>query len=101
MHDSVHKVYHCEHIETIVNSSAPLKTRNEVRRDFAFRGQSIGAWARSHGYPAQLVYQVLNGRKLGLRGKSHEIAVRLGIKHGLIDGCDLVNPAVSSADSPR
>ncbi|MBS0570122.1 MAG: DNA-binding protein [Proteobacteria bacterium] len=76
-----------------------MKTRNEIKQEFALRGLSIGAWARSHGYPTQLVYQILAGRK-GLRGKSHEIAVRLGLKHGLIEGFDLVNPT-ALADSPN
>lgn len=33
---------------------------------------------------AQLTYQILAGRKVGLRGQSHQIAVLLGLKPGLL-----------------
>lgn len=56
----------------------------EKRQEFARHGVSIRQWAQSHGYPVQLVYQVLAGRKRCLRGKSHAIAVRLGLKPGVI-----------------
>lgn len=62
----------------------PPKKGEEVKAEFAMRGLSISAWARNHGYSAQLVYQVLDGRKRCLRGQSHEIAVRLGMKQGII-----------------
>lgn len=68
----------------IENSSTPLRRGEDVRAEFARRGLSISGWARLHGYSAQLVYGVLTGRNRGLRGQSHEIAVRLGLKHGLI-----------------
>lgn len=61
-----------------------IKTGAEVRAEFSRRGLSISAWARSHGYSAQLVYQVLAGRRGCVRGQCHEIAVRLGLKRGLI-----------------
>lgn len=56
----------------------------DVRAEFLRRGLSISAWARSHGYSAQLVYQVLAGRRECVRGQCHEIAVRLGMKDGII-----------------
>ncbi|QIL19762.1 DNA-binding protein [Thermomonas sp. HDW16] len=56
----------------------------EARQEFARHGVSIRQWAHIHGFPAQLVYQVLAGRKRCLRGKSHAIAVRLGLKPGVI-----------------
>ncbi|WP_083491122.1 DNA-binding protein [Stenotrophomonas terrae] len=55
-----------------------------IRQEFARRGVSISAWARTHGYSKQLVYQVLAGRKRCVRGQCHEIAVRLGLKTGVI-----------------
>ncbi|MER2021302.1 MAG: DNA-binding protein [Stenotrophomonas sp.] len=55
-----------------------------IRQEFARRGVSISAWARAHGYSKQLVYQVLAGRKRCVRGQCHEIAVRLGLKTGVI-----------------
>jgi gp16 family phage-associated protein len=60
-----------------------VRSADEVRRDFAVRGLSIAAWARAHGYSSQLVYRVLAARKPCLRGQSHQIAVRLGLKRGL------------------
>lgn len=68
----------------IKNVASRLRSEAEVRAEFALLGLSIGAWARSHGFSAQLVYQVLAGRKRALRGQSHEIAVRLGLKRGHI-----------------
>ena len=68
----------------MLNSNTTLRNGDEIRAEFARRGLSISGWARSHGYSAQLVYGVLAGRNRGLRGQSHEIAVRLGLKHGLI-----------------
>ena len=65
------------------NSTTSLRNIAEIRLEFARRGLSISGWARLHGYSAQLVYGVLTGRNRGLRGQSHEIAVRLGLKHGL------------------
>lgn len=56
----------------------------ETRQEFARHGVSIRQWAQTHGYPEQLVYQVLAGRKRCLRGKSHAIAVHLGLKPGVI-----------------
>lgn len=66
------------------DSTTSLRSGAEIRLEFARRGLSISGWARLHGYSAQLVYGVLTGRNRGLRGQSHEIAVRLGLKHGLI-----------------
>ena len=71
-------------MSALVKTSAPLKSGPQVREEFAVLGLSISAWARAHGYSAQLVYQVLTGRKRCLRGQSHQIAVRLGLKRGLI-----------------
>lgn len=60
----------------------PQKTarHNRARAAFDRTGQSITAWAEAHGFTATLVYAVLAGRKPALRGKSHQIAVLLGIK---------------------
>jgi len=66
------------------NAASRTRSEAEVRAEFARLGLSIGAWARAHGFSAQLVYQVLAGRKRALRGQSHEIAVRLGLKRGQI-----------------
>lgn len=79
--------------------SATIKTGAEVRAEFSRRGLSISAWARSHGYSAQLVYQVLAGRRGCLRGQCHEIAVRLGLKRGLIGGVADIDALTSSSQA--
>ena len=50
---------------------------------FIQTGTSVSEWAREHGYPASLVYRVMSGRETR-RGKSHDIAVLLGIKSGTL-----------------
>lgn len=62
-----------------------VKTAAEVRAEFANRGWSISAWARENGYRPNLVFEVLRGRIRGTFGKSHEIAVLLGMKNGVIE----------------
>lgn len=62
--------------------SARLKTPAEVRADFLARGLCISAWARENGFSTNLVFDILGGRKKCIRGQSHRIAVRLGIKLG-------------------
>lgn len=54
----------------------------EVRAEFARRGVSIAEWARANGYCERLVYRVLHAERLPVRGRSHDIAVHLGIKRG-------------------
>jgi gp16 family phage-associated protein len=87
-------------MRTVANLSIPLRTGSEVKEAFAQRGLSISEWARRHGFSAQLVYQVLSGRKRCLRGQSHQIAVRLQLKRGVIgsvDEIDLLCPEPSAA----
>ncbi|MDR8258364.1 DNA-binding protein, partial [Acinetobacter baumannii] len=49
------------------------------------RGLSIADWARQNGFTPELVHQVLNSNKIPVRGKSHQIAVKLGLKDGIIE----------------
>lgn len=79
------------------NSTTSLRSTAEIRLEFARRGLSISGWARLHGYSVQLVYGVLTGRNRGLRGQSHEIAVRLGLKHGLIGRVSDIDALVQGA----
>ena len=67
----------------------PLKTRAEVRQEFARRGWSISGWAKQNGYSPVLVSDILNDNEVRpkrkcLRGESHNIAVSLGIKDGVV-----------------
>lgn len=54
----------------------------KAREDFARNGVSVSAWAAANGFTRSLVYKVLWGGSPCLRGKSHKIAVLLGIKTG-------------------
>lgn len=66
----------------------PLKTRQQVRDEFALNGLSFSAWAKQRSYSVALVSAILNDdqakpvRKC-LRGESHNIAVDLGLKNGI------------------
>lgn len=66
-----------------------LKTRSQVRAEFASKGWSISAWARDNGYSPNMVITILadneaNLRLKCLRGDAHNIAVQLGLKEGEI-----------------
>lgn len=61
------------------------RTAEDVLREFKFRGVSVAEWARVNGFSASLVYQVLRSESIPTRGKSHRIAVRLGMKEGMTE----------------
>jgi len=61
-----------------------MRTPLEVKEEFSRRGISISEWARSQGFSTHLVYQVLSGKKKAIRGQSHQIAVALELKEGLV-----------------
>lgn len=63
-----------------------VRTLKEAREAFHRSGKSVVSWAKAEGFCPQLVYLVLSGQRKGLRGQSHKIAVRLGIKDGVIEG---------------
>lgn len=60
-----------------------LKTREQVIEEFRLRGVTISHWARQHGVNQAMTYQVLYGRKKGMRGEAHRVAVALGLKKGI------------------
>lgn len=61
-----------------------MRTPDEVKETLQIRGLSIAEWARENGFPKQL-YQVLNAKHKPTRGKSHQIAVKLGLKDEIIE----------------
>ena len=66
-----------------------LKTRAQIREEFAQRGWSITGWARQHGYSPVLVSDIINDdernpKRKCLRGESHNIAVDLKLKDGVV-----------------
>lgn len=52
----------------------------EVRASFKEHGVSISTWAQAHAFDPRLVYAVLAGKNRSTRGKSHKIALALGLK---------------------
>ena len=62
-----------------------IRTSQEIKNELQKRGLSIADCARQNGFSPELVHQVLNSNKMPVRGKSHEIAVRLGLKDGIIE----------------
>ena len=67
-------------------SISPVRTREQVKQEFALKGISISAWAKANHFAPKLVYEILNAdpARPCLRGQSHKIAVRLGLKDGVI-----------------
>lgn len=61
-----------------------LRTPAEARAWLDFQGISIAQWARENNVHHSLVREVLAGRKKCMRGMSHNIAVLLGMKAGVI-----------------
>ncbi|EHJ3655112.1 DNA-binding protein [Salmonella enterica] len=55
---------------------SPEQVKKLLRR----KGVTVTAWANENGFDRNQVYQVLNGRCKANFGKSHEIAVKLGLK---------------------
>ena len=52
----------------------------EVKASFREHGVSISTWAQAHAFDPRLVYAVLAGKNQSTRGKSHKIALALGLK---------------------
>jgi gp16 family phage-associated protein len=60
------------------------RTVEEVKEEFRLKGISIADWARANNVNVALVYEVLKGKQIPVRGESHKIAVLLGLKNGII-----------------
>lgn len=60
----------------------PVKTREQVKAEFKKRGETFAGFARSHGWKPIDVYNVIGGVFKGNYGRSHDIAVALGLKEG-------------------
>lgn len=61
-----------------------LRTAAEARAWLDYQGITVSQWARENNVHHSLVREILAGRKKCLRGMSHNIAVLLGMKHGVI-----------------
>lgn len=61
-----------------------LRTHTEARAWLDYQGISIAQWAREHQFADSLVREILAGRKKCKRGMSHNIAIALGMKAGVL-----------------
>ncbi len=61
-----------------------MKTIEQARQDLASRGETLSGWARKNGFNPENVRAVVYGNAKGKWGESHKIAVKLGIKQGVI-----------------
>ena len=70
----------------VIMKAQKILSTQEVKKNLEKSGMSIRSWAIKNGFTPSLVSGVLSGR-IGCRfGKSHKIAVLLGIKNGEIVG---------------
>jgi gp16 family phage-associated protein len=70
---------------TMAKTSKPLLSPEEARAKLDEQGLSIAKWAVKNGLNPNTVSDLLNGRKKGVRGESHNAAVLLGLKHGKVN----------------
>jgi gp16 family phage-associated protein len=63
-----------------------------VKAQLALDGENAEAWSKRNGYSPKLVHQVLSGNRRCIRGRSLQIAIKLGLR------ADPTAPA--SADPP-
>ena len=61
-----------------------LRTPKQVRQTLADNGISVTQWALDNQVSPNLVLEILAGRNKATRGKSHAIAIKLGLKEGII-----------------
>lgn len=61
-----------------------LRTAAEARAELQAVGVSITQWALANRFSPNLVFEVLAGRKKCVRGQAREIAIKLGLKEGVI-----------------
>lgn len=67
-----------------MNTMPVLLTAEQARADLDRNGITIAQFCREHGLNKNLVSDLLNGRKKGVRGEARRAAVLLKIKDGVI-----------------
>ena len=77
-----------------------LRTRQEAHAWLKSQNLGITAWARAHNLAPQVVYNLLSGNTVGSRGQSHDAAVLLGMKVGVV-GPVAIGPQAGPADKRR
>lgn len=66
-----------------IGPAEALRSPAEAHQWLDYHGISVSQFAREHGFSRAIVYELLAGRKRGLRGQAHNIAVALGMKRGV------------------
>lgn len=61
-----------------------MKTGTQVIGEMRKRGETVTSWTRKNGFTGQQVRNVIYGRAKGNWGISHAVAVKLGMKDGVI-----------------
>lgn len=67
-----------------MNTMPVLLTAEQARAELDRNGITIAQFCRAHGLNKNLVSDLLNGRKKGVRGEARRAAVLLKIKEGVI-----------------
>lgn len=67
-------------LSNLPHGDRTLRSPEQVKADFRRRGVAFADWARENNFSVATVYQVLAGQRKCLRGQSHQIAQRLGMK---------------------
>lgn len=62
-----------------------MKTMQQAKEEMRFRGKSMAEWARENGFSPEMTRKVLRGKFKCWRGDAHKIAVKLGVKEGVIE----------------
>jgi gp16 family phage-associated protein len=70
-------------------TSSKLLTPEQVKQRFYAAGVTFTQWAKDRGYKRRDVYLVLNGQSKARFGKSHRIAVELGLKAEFVGADEL------------
>ncbi|MFV5368697.1 DNA-binding protein [Acinetobacter junii] len=60
-----------------------MTDKTVIRQKFEHSGLSIADWARQNNFSPDLVYSVLKSKHIPIRGQSHKIAVKLGLKEDI------------------
>lgn len=81
-------------------NTPPLRTRQQAHAWLKSQGITIADWARAHGLKPHAVHNVLCGHCVGSRGQSHDAAVLLGMKVGVV-GPVAIGPQAGPADKRR
>lgn len=61
-----------------------MKTPEQVKAEFEAAGVTMKDWCEAHGIDRYVVTDLMRGVRKGIRGKSHEVAIMLGLKDGAV-----------------